>query len=427
MKTYLDLTGKRRKSLSSGGDISRAFDLVFSVNVIYNTNMLAATKIRIYPTPAQEEKLAKAFGCARWFWNNSLAETQKVYQSTGKGLGQYALNARLLPLKAEFEWLAETHSQVLQSVSLNLSRSFVNFFERRAAYPNFKSKHNKQTIQYPQGVKIVDGCKVFLPKLGHVKAVVHRKIIGQIKTVTISRTTTGKYFAALLCDDDIAAPEVSLDGKIVGIDVGLTHLVVTSDGSKFDNPKHLARASKNLKRKVKGSNTRNKARLLVAKAHEKTANARKDWLHKLSNRLVNENQVIAVEDLHVKGMMRNHCLAKSIGDAGWGMFSTFLKYKAARAGKGYIEVNRYFPSSKLCSKCGHKQAKMPLHIRAWRCDSCGTFHDRDVNAAENIRNEAQRLIAAGIAGTANLGIVSRKRGRKSSVSADAVEVRSHVL
>lgn len=396
--------------------------------------MLGATQIRIYPTPEQEEKLAKAFGCARWFWNNSLAETQKVYQATGKGLGQYALNARLLPLKAEHEWLAETHSQVLQSVSLNLSRSFVNFHERRAKYPHFKSKHDKQTIQYPQGVKIVDGCKVFLPKLGHVKAVVHRKMVGQIKTVTLSRTTTGKYFAALLCDDGIAAPDVSLTGKILGIDVGLTHLVVTSDGSKFDNPKHLARATQNLKRKqqrlsrkVKGSNRRNQARLRVAKAHEKIANARKDWLHKLSHRLVNENQVIAVEDVHVKGLMKNHCLAKAIGDAGWGMFSTFLKYKAARAGKGYVEVNRYFPSRKLCSNCLHKQAKMPLNIRTWRCDSCGTLHDRDVNAAENIRNEAQRLIAAGIAGTANRGIVSQKRGRKSSVSADAVEVRSPVL
>jgi putative transposase len=396
--------------------------------------MLMATQIRLYPMPAQEEKLAKAFGCARWFWNNSLAETQKLYKETGKGLSQYALNARLPRLKTEFEWLGKTHSQVLQSVSLNLSRSFVNFFERRAKYPNFKSKHDKQTIQYPQGVKIVEGCKVFLPKLGYVKAVIHREIVGKIKTVTISKTSTGKYFASLLCDDGAAVPEISLDGKVLGLDMGLTHLVVTSDGSKFDNPKHLARAAKNLRRKqqklsrkVKGSNSRNKARLLVAKAHEKIANARKDWLHKLSNRLVNENQVIAVEDLHVKGMMKNHGLAKAIGDAGWGMFSSFLTYKAARAGKGYIETHRYFPSSKICSNCLHKQAKMPLNIRAWRCEKCGTLHDRDVNAAQNIRGEAHRLIAAGIVGTANRGIVSQRRGRKASVSADAGEVRSSVL
>ena len=396
--------------------------------------MITATKIRIYPDTNQVEKLAKAFGCARWFWNNSLAETQKVYQETGKGLGQFSLNARLPGLKIDFDWLGETHSQVLQSVSLNLSRAFINFFERRAKYPNFKNKHSKQTIQYPQGVKIVEGRKLFLPKIGHVKAVVHREITGTIKTVTISKTPTGKYFAAILTENGLDAPAISLDGKILGIDVGLTHLAITSDGSKFDNPKHVAKAQKNLRRKqrklsrkVKGSNTRNKARILVAKAHEKVANARKDYLHKLSRRLVDENQVIAVDDLHVKGMMRNHCLAKSIGDAGWGSFTTMLKYKTEQAGKGYIEVNRFFPSSKACSCCLHVQSSMPLNIRSWRCDKCGTSHDRDINAAQNIRNEAQRMIAAGIAGTAGRGTVSQVKGRKSSVLARAVDVRSSVL
>ena len=396
--------------------------------------MLIATKIRLHPTVKQEESLAKAFGCARWYWNNSLAETQKVYKETGKGLGQFALNSRLPELKKEHEWLAETHSQVLQSVSLNMSRAFVNFFERRAKYPNFKSKHGKQSIQYPQGVKIVEGCKIFLPKLGHVKAVVHREIVGTIKTVTVSRNQAGRYFASILTENGVSAPAASFDGKIIGIDVGLTHLAVTSDGSKFDNPRHLAKAAANLKRKqqklsrkVKGSNTRNKARILVAKAHEHTANARKDWLHKLSRRLVDENQVIAVEDLHVKGMMKNHCLSKAIGDVGWGMFTNFLEYKAARAGKGFIKVNRFFPSSKSCSCCMHVQASMPLNIRSWRCDKCGILHDRDINAAQNIRLEAQRMIAAGIAGTANRGTVSRGRGRKSSIHAGAVEVGSPTL
>ena len=404
------------------------------MNWAYTKAMLTAIKIRIYPDSKQEESLAKAFGCARWLWNNSLAETQRVYQETGKGLGQFALNNRLLELKKEFDWLAETHSQVLQGVCLNMSRAFVNFFERRAKYPNFKSKHGKQSIQYPQGVKIVDGCKIFLPKLGHVKAVVHREIVGTIKTVTVSRNQAGRYLASVLSETGIAAPAASFDGKIIGIDVGLTHLAVTSDGSKFDNPRHLAKAAKNLKRKqqklsrkVKGSNTRNKARILVAKAHEHTANARKDWLHKLSHRLVDENQVIAVEDLHIKGMMKNHCLSKAIGDVGWDMFTNFLEYKAARAGKGFIKVNRYFASSKTCSCCMHAQASMPLNIRSWRCDKCGTSHDRDINAAKNIRLEAHRMIAAGIAGTANRGNVSRGKGRKSSVLAVAVEVRSLVL
>lgn len=387
--------------------------------------MLTATKIRIYPNASQADSLAKAFGCARWLWNNSLAETQRVYKETGKGLGQFALNNRLPALKKEYGWLAATHSQVLQSVSLHMSRAFVNFFERRAKYPNFKSKHGNQSIQYPQGVKVIEGRKLYLPKIGHIKAIVHRELAGHIKTVTVSRNQAGHYYAAILTDDDIAEPPVSYsagNGKVIGIDVGLTHLAVTSDGSKFDNPRHLIKATKNLarkqqslSRKVKGSNTRNKARTLVARAHEKVANARRDWLHKLSHRLVNENQVIAVEDLHVKGMMANHSLAKAIGDAGWGMLTTMLKYKAARAGKGYVEVNRYFPSSKTCSSCLHVKAAMPLNLRSWRCDHCGILHDRDINAAQNIRDEAQRMIAAGIAVTANRGAVSQAGGRKSSV------------
>ena len=349
-------------------------------------------------------------------------------------LGQYALNSRLPRLKEEFEWLAETHSQVLQSVSLNLSRSFVNFFERRAKYPQFKSKHGKQSIQYPQGVKIVEGRKLFLPKLGHFKATVHREIIGKIKTVTVNRDPSGRYFASVLTETGIDVPDVSFIGKILGIDVGLSHLAITSDGSKFDNPRPIAKAAKNLtrkqqnlSRKVKGSNTRTKARILVAKAHEKTANARKDYLHKLSRRLVDENQVIAVEDLHVKGMMKNHCLAKAIGDVGWGMFTGFLEYKAARVGKGFIRVNRFFPSSKACSCCGHVVQSLPLNIRAWKCDKCGSLHDRDVNAAKNIAFEAQRIIAVGMTGTANRGNVRHSGGRKSSVRAVAVEVRSPVL
>ena len=396
--------------------------------------MLTATKIRIYPNKAQAEKLAKAFGSARWYWNNSLAETQKVYAETGKGLGQYQLNARLPKLKTEIEWLGEAHSQVLQSVSLHLSRAFVNFFERRAQYPQFKHKHRKQSIQYPQGAKIVDDCKVFLPKIGHVKAVVHREVTGIIKTATVSRDSSGIYFASILTENGLEAPAESFDGKILGIDVGLTDLAVTSDGSKFNNPKHLRQAQENLarkqqhlSRKAKGSNTRNKARILVAKAHERITNARKDFLHKLSTRLVNENQVIAVEDLHVKGMMSNHKLARAIGDAGWGAFTSMLKYKTARAGKGYIEVNRFFASSKTCSCCMHAQARMPLEIRMWICDKCGTRHDRDINAAINIRDEAQRMIAAGAVATANGGTVSQAKGRKSSVLARAVEVRSPQL
>lgn len=267
-----------------------------------------------------------------------------------------------------------------------------------------------------------------------MKAVIHRELIGAMKTVTVSKDVSGEYYASILMDDGIEQPAVSHDGKFIGIDVGLESFSVTSDGSKFDSQRffrkserNLKRKQQNLSRKTKGSNCRNKARLQVARVHAKVASQRKDYLHKLSRRIVDENQVIAVEDLNVKGMMANHCLAKSIGDAGWGMFTGMLKYKAARVGKGYIEVNRFFPSSKTCSCCMHVRKSMPLQVRSWTCDSCGTKHDRDVNAAINIRNEAKRMLAAGLVATASGGNVSPKRGRKSSVAAIAREAGSSAL
>lgn len=407
---------------------------LLTANYIYNKSMFQATKIRIYPNKAQQEKLAQSFGCARWFWNNSLAKTQEVYKETGKGLGQFALNSRLPSLKQEFDWLSNAHSQVLQSVSLNLSRSFVNFFEKRARYPKFKSKHDRQSIQYPQGVKIVDGCKVYLPKIGHVKAVVHRQLFGKMKTVTVSKDPSGEYYASILIDDGVETPTPSFEGKWIGVDVGLESFAATSDGSKFDtqrffrkSEKNLARKQRKLSRKQNGSANRNKARLVVAKVHAKVANQRKDYLHKLSRRIVDENQVIAVEDLNVKGMMANRNLSKSIGDSGWGMFSGFLKYKAEKAGKGYVEVNRWFPSSKLCSGCLSKMPAMPMKVRGWTCENCGEVHDRDINAAVNIRNEAKRMLAAGLVATACGGNVRPKRGRKPSVAAVAYEAGSSAL
>lgn len=395
--------------------------------------MLLAYKFRIYPNASQEESLAKAFGCTRWLWNRNLAETQRIYKETGKGLSQFDLNNGLLKLKKEFPWLAETHSQILQSVSLHMSRAFINFFERRARYPKFKNKKGKQSIQYPQRVKII-GDKIKLPKIGLVKVVIHREIIGKIKTVTISKVPSGKYFASILTDNGVPTPKVSYKGKIIGIDVGLTHLAITSEGTKFENPRHLLKATKNLKRKqqklsrkMKGSNSRNKAKILVAKAHEKVVNCRKDYLHKVSRRLVDENQVVAVEDLHVKGMMKNHKLARAISDVGWSTLVEFLRYKTERVGKGFIKVNRFFPSSKACSVCFTIKSDMPLDIRSWRCDRCGTLHDRDVNAAMNIRNEASRMIAAGIAVTAGGGTVSQGRGRKSSVLASARETGNPMM
>lgn len=392
--------------------------------------MLKAIKVRIYPSDEQKESLSKAFGCARWFWNNSLSEINRLYKETGKGLSRQGMNDRLPWLKKEFDWLGETYSQVLQSVSLNLSRSFINFFEGRTSFPNFKSKHGKQSIQYPQNVKISDvGLK--LPKIGIVKAKIHRVFDGKLKTVAISQTPSGKYFASLLFDDGQPELEASSEGKAIGIDLGLTHFAVTSDGSKFDNPRVLRKRSKNLKRKqqklsrkVKGSNARKKAKHIVARVHECIANIRKDFLHKLSRKLVNENQVIITENLAVKNMVKNHNLAKAISDASWSEFTRMLRYKAGMDGKIYQEVDRFFPSSKTCSVCLNRVGSLLLNVRSWLCQNCATRHDRDVNAAINIREEGLRILALGSSASASGGKVSPKSGRRKSSVSKALPVEA---
>jgi putative transposase len=395
--------------------------------------MFNATRIRLYPTEKQTQILAIQFGCARWVWNNALALSQETYRATGKGLNYHALAIRLPKLKTEFEWLKDADSQALQQSLQNLARAFDNFFAKRGKYPRFKSKHGRQSFQYPQRVKI-DGTKIYLPKVGWVRCVVHREIVGTFKTVTVSRNACGQYHAAVLTEDGAAYPEISTEGKAIGVDVGLTHLAVTSDGSKFDNPRHLNKAAKNLKRKqkslsrkVKGSNSRNKARQLVARAHERVACARKDHLHKLSRRIVNENQVIAVETLNVKGMMKLPTLSRAISDTGWSMLASFLEYKAARAGKAFVKVDRWFPSSKACSACGVVAGSMPLDVRAWSCPHCGAHHDRDINAAKNIRDEGLRILAGGLPATAGGGNVRHGAGRNPRVRAVAREARSPVL
>ena len=395
--------------------------------------MLNATRIRLYPTDQQAQSLAVQFGCARWVWNNALAETGKLYRETGKGLNYHAMAIRLPKLKQEFEWLSNADSQALQQSLQNLSRAFENFFQKRGKYPRFKSKHGRQSIQYPQRVKI-DGSRVYLPKVGWVKCVVHREIIGKFKTVTVGRNACGQFHAAILTDNGETMPAFSTEGKAIGIDVGLTHLAVTSDGSKFENPRHLRKAEENLKRKQRklsrkkeGSKSRNKARQLVARVHERVACARRDNLHKLSRRIVNENQVVVVEDLHVKGIMANHCLAKATADAGWSMFTGFLEYKTARAGKAFIKCERWFPSSKTCSACGSICEKMPLNVRSWVCAHCETQHDRDHNAAKNIRAEGLRILAGGAPATASRGNVRPKSKRNLRSKAIPVETRSSVL
>jgi len=390
--------------------------------------MYKAYKYRIYPTNEQENLLAKSFGCARWFWNYALNLCQETYKNTGKGLSRGYIQGLLPALKKEYEWLKEPYSQCLQVVALNLSTGYKNFFDKKAMLPKFKSKHSRQSISYPQNVK-VDGDYINLPKIGLVHCKRHRDFEGDIKTVTVSRNPDGKYFVSVLVDDGKANPELVPVGKAVGIDVGLTHFAITSDDSKFDNPRYFIKRQRNLKRKQqklsrrnKGSQNRNKARLAVAKVHSKIARCREDFLHKLSRKIVNENQVIAVENLNIKGMVKNHNLAKAISDVGWGMFCTMLKYKTESEGKQYIEIDRFFPSSKTCHLCLNRVDNLTLDVRAWTCKHCGTHHDRDVNAAINIRNEGLRILALGTSASACGGDVSR--AGKTSVLLDAIPVES---
>ncbi|MEH1769875.1 RNA-guided endonuclease InsQ/TnpB family protein [Nostoc sp.] len=406
-------------------------------------------QVRLYPSVEQQIQLAQAFGCARWWWNYALNKSIETYKETGKGLSRAALNALLPELKKAEEtvWLSECYSQVLQATTLNLTTAYKNFFEKRAGFPKFKSKHGKQSIQYPQNVKVVDG-NVKLPgNIGVVKAKIHRAIEGKIKTVTISKTPSGKYLASILTELEGENPLIS-EGKIYGIDLGLKHFAVVTNGekiTKYDNPKHLAKHEKNLKRKQKklarkqkGSNSRNRYRKVVAKVYEQVSNSRQDFLHKLSYKLVSDSQAVIVENLNVLGMVtledsltlryRNHKLAKSISDVGWETFTNFLAYKLERKGGKLIEIDRWFPSSKLCSNCFYQVSEMSLDVREWTCPHCNTHHDRDGNAAINIRAEGIRMLKAeGSAVSAVGGEVSPQLGRKSKFRHSPVITEAHTV
>jgi putative transposase len=378
--------------------------------------MLKAFKYRIYPTSEQSVLLAKSFGCTRWFYNYALNLTSETYKQTGKGLSRNEIIKLLPSLKKEYEWLSEAPSQVLQQAALNLSSAFLNFFEGGAKYPNFKKKQNRQSIRFPQGCKLKDDT-LKLPKIGDVHCKVSRQPEGTLKSVTVSVNPSGEYLAACLYDNGKDLPEKSTEGKAIGIDVGLTHYAVTSDGTKHGNPKYyrkyekkLAKRQKQLSHKLKGSGNRNKARVKVAKVHAKIVRCREDFLHKLSRKLVDENQVIVVESLAVRNMVKNHKLAKSISDAGWGQFCTMLSYKSEWAGKTYVEVDRFYPSSKTCNNCLNRVDSLSLDVRSWQCPKCGENHDRDINAAKNIRDEGLRILTAGHTVTASGGRVRPSKG-----------------
>lgn len=388
-----------------------------------------AQKVRIYPTDEQKQQLAGAMGCCRWWWNYALNKSIETYKETGKGLSRAGLNSLLPNLKKdkETEWLGtEVYSQSLQQTSLNLSRAFINFFEKRARFPRFKSKHRKQSVGFPQSVR-VEGDYIYLPKIKLVKAVFDRRYYGTIKTVTVTKDSSDRYFASIVYE--LEACFVSGNGdKIIGLDLGITDLVIAHDGtktSKYANPRHIKKHEKNLARKQQqlarkklGSKSRQKAKKLLAKIHARITNARHDYLHKLSRKLTNESKVIVVENLNVKGMVRNHKLAKAISDCAWGTLVNFLDYKLERENKRLVEIDRWFPSSHICPDCLTQTPKMDLSTREWTClnRSCNAVHDRDEAASRNIRSEGIRILQTdGTAVSASGGSIRHDRGRKTKV------------
>jgi putative transposase len=398
--------------------------------------VLKAVKVRIYPNTRQQSHLAQAFGCVRFVWNQSLATMSQTYKETGKGISAFTMKKQIPVWKTEYEWLKECYSQCLQSSVLNLSQAFINFFDGRTGYPTFKKRQGRQSMQYPQNVKILSNAEIKFPgNLGTVKAKIHRDYVGTLRTVTVSKMPDGRYYASLLMDDGAENPVSNEEGwsgrttrPAIGIDLGLLDFVVTSDGSKYQNPRHLKKHERNLKRKQrklsrkkdKTTNRRRKAKLAVAKVHAKIARVREDFRHKLSRKIVNENQVIVVENLAVKNMVKNHCLAKSISDAGWSRFCTMLEYKAEAEGKVYLEVGRFFPSSHLCSNTLLSLPKMDLSVREFDCPHCDKRHDRDINAAINIRDEGLRLLTLGTSVTAKGGNVRPKQYGRKSTAVEAV-------
>ena len=361
--------------------------------------MLHAYKYRIYPTDDQKVLLAKTFGCCRFVYNWALNLKKTAYEERKETLGNvYLTNLMKSELKTEFEWLSEVNSQSLQSSLRNLDTAYANFFrDKKVGFPRFKSRKNRQSFQCPQHCSVdFEKGTITIPKVKGIPAVLHRKFNGTVKTVTISKTPSGKYFASVLVDTDLQELPVTpvKENTTLGIDLGIKTLAVCSDSRTFDNPKNLQKSvdrlkllQKRLSRKQKGSSNRNKARIKVARLHEHIANCRRDNLHKVTYALTHDNQVrtICMEDLNVKGMMSNHHLAQAVGDASFGMFLTMLEYKCKWYGINLVKIGRFAPSSKTCSKCGHVYKGLKLSERSWTCPECGTLHDRDFNAACNIK------------------------------------------
>ena len=348
-----------------------------------------AYKFRIYPNQEQQVFLARCFGCSRFVYNHFLRATTDVYAESKKHLRYKEWANLLVQLKKEFDWLSEVNSQALQQTLKDLESAFTRFFKKLGKFPRFKRRTNRQSFRVPQHFLITEDGSLKLPKMTPIKMVIHRKIEGTVKSVTISKTPSGKYFASILTKLEI--PEAPKIGEKIGLDLGLKDFAITSKPEKFPNPKYFQKSLRRLKirqrrlsRKVKGSNNKNKARLTVAKIYEKVANQRLDHQHKISLKLTCENQTIAVEDLNIKGMVKNRKLAKQISDVAWGQFLSLLEYKGELYGCEIHLVDRFFPSSKRCSNCGYIKEDLTLKDREWTCPECSAQHDRDINACHNL-------------------------------------------
>ena len=360
--------------------------------------MFHAFRYRLYPTATQRELMGKHFGCARFLYNWGLAKKTEACQTTGKTLSRFELDKQLTALKQqpETEWLKEVNSQSLQAALRHLESAYTKFFRQKKGFPKFKSKHrSRASFECPANVNVDFATgTIQLPKFGPIRAEYSRTFEGAIKTVTVSMTPTGKYYASVLVDTNIpapACPPIKAE-TAVGIDVGLKDFCTLSTGEKIANPRFLRTSLKRLRRlsrqhskKRKGSSNRAKSRRKLARQHEKVTAQRQDFLHKTSTRIVRENQTetVCAENLNIAGMLKNHTLARAIAAVSWGRFLTMIHYKCARYGKNYVEIGRFDPSSRLCT-CGVINRKLQLKDRTWTCGSCGAQHDRDVLAANNI-------------------------------------------
>ena len=364
--------------------------------------MNKAYKFRLYPNEKQKEYFAKTFGCTRFIYNRMLADKIKYYEETQK-----TLHNTPAQYKKEFEWLKEVDSLALANVQLNLQTAYKKFFVKQNKFPKYKSKRNKQsytTNNQNGNIHFTEDNKyIILPKIKGVKIVKHRDIEGIIKSVTISKNCANQYFISILTECE-EPQKLSNNKNMIGIDLGIKEFAVISSGEKIENPKFLKKSLDKLKieqRKlskcVNGSNNRNKQRIKVARIHNKITNQRNDFLHKLSTRLVNENQVICLETLRVKNMIKNHCLAQSISDVSWSKFVDLLIYKSEWYGRSIIQIPQNYASSQTCSVCGYVNKEIKdLSVREWSCPNCNTHHDRDINASINILHKGLEISGQGL-------------------------------